>query len=177
MELPQEILYKIMSFIDINTRLSLLKKIHNENSLRCLVTELSYSTDDDRLELFDFLKDCVEIIQPILINYCDINARYSSYYPLSMDYYEFRFSRAYISYFKEMIKTAISCYPVIYDKIKYKNKRNNILTSKNDAIYFYKKVLRVESHPLYNYIADDLSQEQVEKMMFTLILKLTRYNV
>ena len=167
MELPQEILYKIMSFIDINTRLSLLKKIHNENSLRCLVTELSYSTDDDRLELFDFLKNCVEIIQAILINYCDINARYSSYYPLSMDYYEskIRFSRAYISYFKEMIKTAISSisYPVIYDKMKYKNKRNDILTSKNAIVYCYQKVLRVKHQPLYSYIADDLSQEQVEK--------------
>lgn len=177
--LPQEILFKVMEFIDINTRLCLLKRMYNENSLRNLVTEFSYKNDEDRMELFEFLKSCVELIQPILINYCDINARYSSYYPLSMDYYEskIRFSRAYISYFKEMLRTTISSYPIIYDKMKYKKNRDAILTSKSAIMYGYQKILRVKSHPLHSYIVDDLSQEQVEKIMFTLILKLTRYKI
>jgi len=175
--LPQEILFKVMEFIDINTRLCLLKRIYNENSLKILVTNLLYTNDEDRMELFEFLKSCVELIQPILINYCGINDRYSSYYPLSMDYYDskIRFSRAYISYFKEMLKAVISSYPIIYDKMKYKKNRNAILTIKNAIIY--QKVLRVKSHPLHSYLLDDLSQEQVEKIMFTLILKLTRYKI
>jgi len=177
--LPQEILFKVMEFIDINTRLYLLKRMYNETSLRNLVTEFSYTNDEDRMEIFEFLKSCVELIQPILINYCDINARYSSYYPLSMDYYDskIRFSRAYISYFKEMLRTVISSYPIIYDKMKYKKNRNAILTSKSSIIYCYQKILGVKSLPLHSYIFDDLSQEQVEKIIFTLILKLTRYKI
>jgi hypothetical protein len=177
MKLPQEILFKVIEFIDINTRLILLKKIYNESRLINLVNQMLYKNDEDRLELFEFLKRCVELIQPILINYCDITSRYSSYYPLTMDYYDarIRFSRAYISYFKEMIKTVISSYHIIYDKIKYRKNRNAILGCKSLITLRYDKLLRTETHPLRGYITDDFTQEQVEKIIFTLILRLTRY--
>ena len=179
MNLPQEIVFRIMEYIDINTRLNLLKKNHNENSLRKMVKEMEYTNDENRLELFEFLKSCVKLIQPILINYCDINSRYSSYYPLSMDYYEAKinFSRAYISYFKEMIRTVISSYPIIYDKMKYKKNRKAILTCKSAISCCYQNILRTKKHPLRIYITDDLTHEKVEKIIFTLILKLTRYKI
>jgi hypothetical protein len=176
MNLPEEVLFNVMGYIDRNTRLNLLKRIYPARVLRNIVTNITYVDDDDKIKLFEYFKKCVEIIQPILVNYCVNNSGYGRYYALPMSYYdEDDYKLAYISYFREMIKIAISSYPIIYDKMKYKKNRNHLSGCKIIPFLNYKLIMFNKTEPCYSYIKYDLTQEKVEELMIKLILKLTRY--